>query len=75
MELYMKIAFLVAAVLNFGAQAVYFTHMLQLNSYRTARYKKWCLDNDKKLVTVPRMLPFLCVLLLWLNGRLPMWIA
>lgn len=75
MELYMKIAFLAAAALNFGVQAVYFTHMLQLNSYRTARYKKWCVDNEKKLVNIPRLLPFLCVFLLWLVGRLPMWIA
>ena len=51
MELYMKIAFLVAAALNFGVQAVYFTHMLQLNSYRPERYKKWCKDNDARLVT------------------------
>ncbi|MBR5524534.1 MAG: UDP-N-acetylmuramoyl-tripeptide--D-alanyl-D-alanine ligase [Clostridia bacterium] len=74
MDLWFKIAFLVAAVLNFGVQAVYFTHMLQLNSYRPERYKKWCVDNDKKLVTVPRMLPFLCVLALWLAGRVQDWI-
>ncbi len=74
MELGFKIAFLVAAALNFGVQAVYFTHMLQLNSYRPERYKKWCVDNDKKLVTVPRMLPFVCVLALWLAGRVDNWI-
>ena len=73
MELGMKIAMLVLAVLNFSLQAWYFTHMLQLNSYRTERYKKWCTDNEKKLVNVPRMLPFLCVLLLYLNGRTPAW--
>ena len=74
MELWFKIAFLAAAALNFGVQAVYFTHMLQLNSYRPERYKKWCVDNDKKLVTVPRMLPFVCVLALWLTGKVPNWI-
>ena len=74
MDLWFKIAFLAAAALNFGVQAVYFTHMLQLNSYRPERYKKWCVDNDKKLVTVPRMLPFLCVLALWLAGRVEDWI-
>ena len=74
MELWFKIAFLVAAALNFGAQAVYFTHMLQLNSYRPERYKKWCVDNDKKLVTVPRMVPFLCVPALWLADRVEAWI-
>ena len=74
MELGMKIAMLVAAVVNFAAQAVYFTHMLQLNSYRTERYKKWCVDNEKKLVNIPRMLPFLCVLLLYLYGKIPTWV-
>ena len=74
MDLWFKIAFLAAAVLNFAVQAVYFTHMLQLNSYRPERYKKWCVDNDKKLVTIPRMLPFLCVLALWLADRVEAWI-
>ncbi len=75
MELGFKIAMLLAAVLNFSAQAVYFTHMLQLNSYRTERYKKWCTDNEKKLVNVPRMLPFFCVFLLWLAGRTSDWVV
>ena len=74
MDLWFKIAFLAAAVLNFAVQAVYFTHMLQLNSYRPERYKKWCVDNDKKLVTIPRMLPFLCVLALWLADKVEVWI-
>ena len=74
MDLWFKIAFAAAAALNFGVQAVYFTHMLQLNSYRPERYKKWCVDNDNKLVTVPRMLPFVCVLALWLAGRVQDWI-
>ena len=74
MEVAMKWAMLVAAALNFGVQAAYFTHMLQLNSYRPERYKKWCTENDKRLVNVPRLLPFLCVILLWLNGRVETWI-
>ncbi|MBQ9859755.1 MAG: UDP-N-acetylmuramoyl-tripeptide--D-alanyl-D-alanine ligase [Clostridia bacterium] len=74
MDLALKIAMLAAAALNFIAQAVYFTHMLQLNSYRTERYKKWCVDNEKKLVNIPRMLPFVCVLLLYLNGRTSAWV-
>lgn len=73
MELAMKLCMAAAAVLNTAAQAVYFTHMLQLNSYRPERYKKWCADNDAKLVTLRRVLPFLCVLLLWLQGRAPVW--
>ena len=69
MGLAMKLAMLATAALNFGVQAVYFTHMLQLNSYRPERYKKWCTENDRKLVNVPHLLPFLCVLVLWLGGR------
>lgn len=75
MERWMKIAMLVTAALNFGVQAVYFTHMLQLNSYRPERYHKWCRDNDKKLVTLSRMLPFLCVLTLALVDRVDTWIV
>lgn len=74
MELVMKLIMLATAALNFGVQAVYFTHMLQLNSYRPERYKKWCTENDKKLVNIPRLLPFLCVLVLWLNGRADNWV-
>ncbi len=74
MELAMKWAMLAAVVINFGVQAWYFTHMLQLNSYRPERYKKWCTENDKRLVNLPRMLPFLCVVLLWLYGRVENWL-
>lgn len=74
MELWFKIAMLVTAALNVVVQSVYFTHMLQLNSYRPERYKKWCRDNDNKLVTLPRMLPFLCVLTLWLTDKTETWV-
>ncbi len=67
----MRWLLMAAGALNFGVQAWYFTHMLQLNSYRPERYKKWCADNDKKLVTVRRLLPFLCVFTLWLHNRVP----
>ena len=66
MEVWMKLFVVEAAILNFAVQGWYFTHMLQLNSYRPERYKKWCLDNEKKLVTLPRMMPALCVLCIWL---------
>ena len=58
MELGFKIAMLAAAALNFAVQSVYFTHMLQLNSYRPERYKKWCVDNDKKLVNISYWRPY-----------------
>lgn len=74
MELWMKLFVVAAALLNFGVQSWYFTHMLQLNSYRPERYKKWCIENEKKLVTLSRILPFLCVLTLWLEGRVDSWI-
>ena len=75
MERWMKIAMLAAAALNFGVQSVYFTHMLQLNSYRTERYKKWCTDNEKKLVTLTRLLPFINVFTLWLVTFTEEWIS
>ncbi len=74
MEPVMKGAMLVMAALNFGVQAWFFTHMLQLNSYRPERYKKWCTDNEKRLVNIPRLLPFLLVMVLWLYGRVDTWI-
>ena len=45
--------------------------MLQLNSYRPERYKKWCRDNEKKLVTLSRVLPALCVFCILLEMKLP----
>ncbi len=74
MEQMMKVAMAVMAAANFGLQAWFFTHMLQLNSYRPERYKKWCTENDKRLVNLPRLLPVLCVMLLWGYGRLENWI-
>ncbi len=70
----MKWGMVAAAALNFGVQAWYFTHMLQLNSYRPERYKKWCAENDKRLVNFGRLLPVLNVMLLWLYGRLENWL-
>ena len=64
---------LAAAALNFALQAVFFTHMLQLESYRPERYKRYCTEHDKELVNVRRLLPFLCVLTLWLYKRVPDW--
>ena len=78
MDFWLKLFVVEAAILNFAVQGWYFTHMLQLNSYRPERYKKWCLDNEKKLVTLPRMVPCLCVFCILLEMKLPrekMWIA
>ncbi len=69
MELAMKCLLLAAAALNFAVQSVYFTHMLQLNSYRPERYKRWCHEQENRLVSVRRLLPFLCVLSLWFYKR------
>lgn len=56
-----RIALLISAFFNIAVQAVYFTHMLQLNSYRPERYRKWCLGNDHRIVTVRRLLPALLI--------------
>ncbi len=76
MEQAMKWTMLAMAAVNYAFQMLYFTHMLQLNSYRPERYKKWCADNDKKIVNIPRLLPFLCVFLIWgMQKGLPVWLA
>ena len=75
MELWIKLFVVEAAILNFAVQGWYFTHMLQLNSYRPERYKKWCTDNEKKLVTLARMLPCLCVFCIWLASKHLGWIT
>lgn len=75
MDLWMKLFVVEAAILNFAVQGWYFTHMLQLNSYRPERYKKWCLDNEKKLVALTRMMPALCVLCIWLEMKVEAWIS
>lgn len=71
MLLTVKLLMLLTAALNFFLQAIGYTHMLQLNSYRTERYRKWCRENDEKLVNVRHLLPFLCIPAIWMNGRVP----
>jgi UDP-N-acetylmuramoyl-tripeptide--D-alanyl-D-alanine ligase len=66
MEIAAKILFLAACALNFGVQSLYFTHMLQLNSYRTERYRKWCTENDAVLVNLRRLLPVLILPVLYI---------
>lgn len=64
MTLFSTILLLCACAANFGVQAVYFTHMLQLNSYRSERYRKWCLDNTGRLLTPKRwLLPVIAAIL------------
>lgn len=75
MELIFKIVMLVMAFVNFAVQAMYFTHMLQLNSYRPERYKKWCKDHDAQLVNLRRVLPFLCIPTIYLYGRVDLFIV
>ncbi|MBO5797401.1 MAG: UDP-N-acetylmuramoyl-tripeptide--D-alanyl-D-alanine ligase, partial [Clostridia bacterium] len=66
MDLAAKIALLLAAAFCFAVQAVYFTHMLQLNSYRDERYARWCGENSDKLFNLRRMLPILLMVLAFL---------
>lgn len=72
--------FCLAAALYFGVRAVYFTHMLQLNSYRGERYRRWALSHWRDFLP-PRgsghLLPLLLLptLLLPERVRLPMGAA
>lgn len=58
-----KLCLLGAAAVAYAVQAVYFTHMLQLNSYRDERYAKWCGDNGSQLTSWRRLIPALLLLL------------
>ncbi len=59
---WLKLAALLACGCNFVVQSLYFTHMLQLNSYRPERYRKWCAENSGRLVNVRRFVPALLFL-------------
>ena len=62
----LKIVMLAMAAAAFVVQSLYFVHMLQLNSYRPERYRKWCRENENRLVTWKRMLPALIIVAMWL---------
>ncbi len=59
METAWKLAMLVCAAAAFAVRSLYFIHMLQLNSYRGERYRRWCRENDSRLVNVRALLPAL----------------
>lgn len=61
-----RIVFLISALLCHIPQSLYFTHMLQLNSYRNERFWKWCKENDSRLVSVRTLLPALLLPSLYL---------
>lgn len=63
LPLILKIALLATASLCYGVQSVYFTHMLQLNSYRDERYMRWCNENTDRLVSPKRLFPLLIAIL------------
>ncbi len=62
----LKITMLLAAAAAFVLPSLYYVHMLQLNSYRGERYRKWCRDNDSRLVNVRTLLPALLLPTLYL---------
>lgn len=68
MERMAKIAMLVACAACVLVQTVYFTHMMQLNSYRNERYRKWCKDHENLVVNLRRLLPALLLPIMWLPG-------
>ena len=68
MELIAKIAMLAACAVCVLTQTIYFTHMMQLNSYRNERYRKWCKDHEERLVCLRRMAPALLLPIMWLPG-------
>lgn len=69
MELLLKGLLLCCCAANFITQSLYFTHMLQLNSYRNERYRKWCRENENNLVNWKRLLPALLLPAMYLPER------
>lgn len=69
MEWLFKGLLLCCCAANFITQSLYFTHMLQLNSYRNERYRKWCRDNENNLVNLKRLLPALLLPAMYLPER------
>ena len=65
----LRLAVLVTALICHIVQSLYYTHMLQLNSYRNERFWKWCKENDNRLVSVRTLLPALCLPALYLPER------
>ncbi|MBE6757579.1 MAG: UDP-N-acetylmuramoyl-tripeptide--D-alanyl-D-alanine ligase [Ruminococcaceae bacterium] len=62
-----KLLLLASTAVCYGVQAIYFTHMLQLNSYRDERYMRWCNENTDRLVSVKRLLPLLAAVLAFIS--------
>lgn len=73
LELIARLALLAACAFNFIVQSLYFTHMLQLNSYRSERYRKWCADNDRKVVNLRRVLPVLIFAAMYIPAAYSAW--
>lgn len=73
LELVAKWVFLAACAFNYAAQSLYFTHMMQLNSYRSERYWTWCGENDKNLVSPRRILPVLVFAALYIPTAYTAW--
>lgn len=54
MELLANILLLAGLIAMVAVQGAYFTHMLQLNSYRSERYQKWCRENLSRVFSPRR---------------------
>ncbi len=54
--LILQIVLAIVCLLEATFETVYYVHMLQLNSYRPERYRKWMLENDKRTLPVYRLI-------------------
>lgn len=68
-----RITLLACAFAALAVQGVHFVHMLQLNSYRTERYKRWCFSDGSDIVRLPRLLPAVLLPLMWLSEAAGLW--
>ncbi len=72
--IFLKILLTLAATVHYAVQAVYFTHMLQLNSYRPGRYVRWAFQNDGQSMGLLRLWPVLLLAGIFVAPRYYNWL-
>lgn len=59
---WVKLSVCVGSFLLYGVQSVYYTHMLQLNSYRPERYRRWVGENRPTVPFARKYFPALLLI-------------
>lgn len=65
----------VAALAVAAMQTLFYTHMLQLNSYRPERFFRWMRENPRRVWSLPHLLPLAVSLTLLLSPAVGGYVA